>query len=402
MRFCMATTFYPPYNLGGCGTYVRALSRALVAQGHDVEVMHCLDAYRLKFTDPMPDEGPDEGVVVHRLQSPFGFLSPLITQLTGRPGIKSRATRGIFARSFDVVHFHNISLLGGPALITQSQAPVNLYTLHDQWLHCPTHVLWKNNSKPCDRATCFSCSLVSRIPPQLWRYTGLVKRSIDRVDTILAPSEHVARLHRNMGLKPPIHVLPSFSAIEPQSDHAPPRHDRPRFLFVGRLTVSKGIVQLLEEFAGLPAYDLQIVGDGELRSKLERRFACCSNISFLGPKPQAELLSIYKNAAALILPSLVPETFALSIVEAFACSTPAIVRDVGGAGESIEATGGGLIYRTSEELRETLARVACEPGLREALAARARDGFLRLYTSGRHVKNYLALVDSIRHAKGLV
>lgn len=284
--------------------------------------------------------------------------------------------------------------------MTQSRAPVNLYTLHDHWLHCPTHVLWKNNSMPCDRPTCFSCSIASGIPPQLWRYTRLVERSIDRVDTILAPSEHTARLHRNMGLKPPIHVLPSFSAIEPQTDHAP-RHDRPRFLFVGRLTVSKGIVQLLEEFAGLPAYDLQIVGDGDLRSTLERRFASCSNISFLGPKPQAELVPIYQNATALILPSLVPETFALTIVEAFACGTPAIVRDVGGAGESIEATGAGFIYRTSEELRGTLAQIANEPGLRQALAERARDGFLRLYTSARHVKTYLDLVDLIRQAKGL-
>ena len=220
------------------------------------------------------------------------------------------------------------------------------------------------------------------------------------VDMILAPSEHTARLHRNMGLKPPIHVLPSFSAIEPQSDHSP-RHDRPRFLFVGRLTASKGIVQLLEEFAALPAYDLHVVGEGDLRSELERRFASCPNIRFLGAKPQAELLPIYQDATALILPSLVPETFALTIVEAFACCTPAIVRDVGGAVESIEATGGGLIYRTSEDLRGTLARVAHEPGLRQALAGRARDGFLRLYTSARHVENYLAVLDKIRHAKGL-
>ena len=60
MRFCMVTTFYPPYNFGGCGTYVRGLSRALVAQGHDVEVMHCLDAYRLKAAEPTPGEGNDE------------------------------------------------------------------------------------------------------------------------------------------------------------------------------------------------------------------------------------------------------------------------------------------------------------------------------------------------------
>jgi glycosyltransferase involved in cell wall biosynthesis len=90
----------------------------------------------------------------------------------------------------------------------------------------------------------------------------------------------------------------------------------------------------------------------------------------------------------------------LNIVEAFACGTPAIVRDVGGAGESIDATGGGLIYRTSEELRGALARIAYEPGLRQALAGRARNGFLRLYTSARHVKTYLDLVGSIQHAKG--
>jgi len=95
--------------------------------------------------------------VVHRLESPFGFLSPLITQFTGRPGIKSRAMRVIFAQSFDVVHFHNISLVGGPAVITRSRAPVNLYTLHDHWLLCPTHVFWKNNSKQCDGPTCFRC-----------------------------------------------------------------------------------------------------------------------------------------------------------------------------------------------------------------------------------------------------
>jgi glycosyltransferase involved in cell wall biosynthesis len=396
----MVTTFYPPYNLGGCGTYVRALSRALVAQGHQVEVMHCLDAFRLKSVEPMPDEGHDQGVVVHRLESPFGFLSPLITQLSGSPGIKSRATSRILARSFDVVHFHNISLVGGPAVITQSRAPVNLYTLHDHWLLCPTHVFWKNKSKPCDRPTCFSCSLLSGIPPQLWRYTHLVERSIAKVDAMLAPSEFTARQHRNGGLKPPIHVLPSFSAIERRSDRTP-RHHRPRFLFVGRLTAFKGIVQLLEEFAGLPAYDLHVVGDGDLRGKLEDRFARCGNIGFVGPKPQAELVSIYQDATALILPSLVPEVSGLCTLEALACGTPAIVHDVGGAREPIEATGGGLVYRTSEELRIALSRVAYEPGLREMLAGRARNGFQRLYTRERHVENYLALVKSIQLAKGI-
>jgi glycosyltransferase involved in cell wall biosynthesis len=91
----------------------------------------------------------------------------------------------------------------------------------------------------------------------------------------------------------------------------------------------------------------------------------------------------------------------LSILEALACRTPAIVHDVGGAREPIDATGGGLIYQTREELRQALARLAYEPGLREALARRAREGFLRLYTLERHVESYLGLVESIQRAKGI-
>lgn len=33
MRFCMVTTFYPPFHFGGDALYVQALSRELVARG---------------------------------------------------------------------------------------------------------------------------------------------------------------------------------------------------------------------------------------------------------------------------------------------------------------------------------------------------------------------------------
>jgi glycosyltransferase involved in cell wall biosynthesis len=202
-------------------------------------------------------------------------------------------------------------------------------------------------------------------------------------------------------LKPPIHVLPLYSAIEPKSMGSPPQRPRPRFLYVGRLIEPKGIGPLLDEFARLPAYDLHVIGAGDLRRKLEQRFIGCRHIRFLGELARTELVAAYRDATALIFPSLAPETFGLSIVEAFACGTPAIVRDAGGCREPIDATGGGLVYRTDEELRVALARIVNEPGLRERLALRARDGFLRLYTPKRHVESYLAHIAAIRAAKGL-
>ena len=47
LRFCMITTFYPPYNFGGDGIFVRQLSNELARRGHHVEVIHCIDSYRL-------------------------------------------------------------------------------------------------------------------------------------------------------------------------------------------------------------------------------------------------------------------------------------------------------------------------------------------------------------------
>jgi glycosyltransferase involved in cell wall biosynthesis len=400
MRFCMVTTFYPPYHFGGDATYVRALSRALAARGHEVEVVHCEDAYRLAGGEPAPRaaDSVDDGIVVHRLKSRFGALSPLVTQQSGRPGLKAGALRAILAREFDVVHFHNISLVGGPGVLQLSAAPVALYTLHEHWLLCATHIFWKNRSHACDARQCIRCCVRSGIPPQWWRYTGLVERAAARVDAFLAPSDYTARRHREFGIGP-VRVLPLFSTLEPAASAARTDPPTPRFLYVGRITASKGIAALLERFATLPAYELLVAGDGDLRERLERRHARHANIRFVGRVDQERLTALYRGATALLLPSLAPETFGLSIVEAFACGTPAIVRDAGGSRESVDATGGGIVYRGDEELEPALRRLAEDRALRAELGRRAREGYEKLYTRQRHVDDYLACVDEILAGK---
>lgn len=403
MRFCMVTTFYPPYHFGGDATYVRALSRALVARGHEVEVVHCEDAYRAVSRDERSLSAPveEDGIRVHRLRSRFGMLSPLITQQTGRPGLKRRALREILARDFDVVNFHNVSLIGGPGVLALSQAPVTLYTAHEHWLLCPTHIFWKNRGYACDRPQCLRCSLRSGIPPQLWRYTGLIRRSLAHVDTLLAPSAYTAERHRAAGVIREIQVLPLFSILNPGTLPAPVPRPRPFFLYVGRVTASKGVVPLLEYFARYPALDLCIVGDGDLRAALSQRYADRSHISFAGYVPQAQLVDLYRRATAVVLPSLAPETFGLSVVEAFACGTPAIVRDAGGSRETIDNTGAGFVYRTDEEFHQVVQRFAGDPSLRIQLGQLARAGFERWYTPERHVAGYLECIARIRTHKNI-
>ncbi len=400
MRFCMVASYYPPYHFGGDGVFVQSLARALVARGHQVEVVHCEDAYRLKAGGAKPVELVDDGVTVHRLRSAFGALSPLITQQTGSPGLKTSALKQIFARHFDVVNFHNISLVGGLGILPMSQAAVNLYTLHEHWLLCPMHIFWKNGKQACDKPECIRCCLRSGTPPQLWRNGGFVKKSLRHVDALLSPSDYTARRHEEADLGPLIHVLPTYSPVRSGLDEgAAP--DRPRFVYVGRLTASKGISQLASQFATMPQYDLDIYGKGELLDELKRCYAACPWIRFPGFVDHTRMAHCYRNATAMILPSLAPEVFPLCVLEAFACGVPVIVSDAGGSREAVDYNGAGLIYQTEAELRNAVVTLAEQGPLRDTLALRARAAYEQFYCEDRYVADYLALIDRIHEQKAL-
>src|SRR5438309_1988445 len=243
MRFGMVTTFYPPFSYGGDATYVRNLAKALVEQGHDVDVIASTQAYLVRNKDAdQVDPTWEDGVNVRRIRHKAGLLAPLLSQQTGLPALHASALEAFFAKPFDVLHFHNISLLGGPGVVRMGEARARIMSLHDHWLICATHALWKNRSYACDKRTCFSCTIRSGLPPQLWRYTPLRDRSLKSVDRLLAPTEFTAEMHRANGIKAPIEVLPLFSSLE-GSGPAEAKHPR-RIVFAGRITALKGIETL--------------------------------------------------------------------------------------------------------------------------------------------------------------
>jgi glycosyltransferase involved in cell wall biosynthesis len=397
MRLGMVTTFYPPYSFGGDATYVRNLSRGLAARGHEVEVIHCQDAYDLLGGQAPDAPVVDPGVRVHRLHSRGGPLSPLITQQTGRPGLKAAALKRLLGGGrFDVVNFHNISLVGGPGVLAYSRAPITLYTLHEHWLVCPTHIFWKERNRACDGPTCLTCCIKSGVPPQLWRYGPLIRKALDHVDQLIAPSAFTAEKHA--ALERAIEVLPLFAACPPPAEVAPVSPST--FVVVGRVTASKGVEPLLRVFARLPHLQLLVMGDGDQRPALEQAYAASPNIRFLGALPQAELAKHYAAAVALILPSIAPETFGLGVVEAAACGTPALVTaGAGGAVEIIQQTGGGLIYRNEGELAAALRDLSTQPDLRQRLGAAARAGYAAHHTLDRHLDRYEALIARVLEQK---
>lgn len=397
MRFCMVTTFYPPQHFGGDGVYVYRLARALAERGHSVDVVHSADAYRLLSSQPEARGFPDlPGVRVHSLTSWAGALELLITQQTGRPWLHEAALRRILGeRDVDVIHFHNVSLVGGPATLRLGSA-LKLYTLHEHWLVCPMHTLWRYGREACGKRTCIRCQIVGRRPPQLWRHTRLLDRCVRHVDSFIAPSRFTFDKHRELGLDAPMRHLPHFVPSVPCQLPPPQSGARGFFLYAGRLEREKGVDCLVRTFRRYRAADLVVAGDGRERQRLIEETRDLPHVRLVGRLAQEPLRELNQRAIATLVPSECYEVFGLTAVEAFAVGTPAIVRRLGSLPELIEDSGGGLAFDTDDELIEAMERLRRSPRLRLQMGSRAREAQRERWSEEAHLRGYLGIIEELR------
>lgn len=407
-RFLMLTTFYPPHSFGGDAVGIQRLSRGLVKRGHHVTVVHDSDAYQVltKGTLPAaPTPDDDEGVEVIRLSSRLPMLSTLITQQVGRPVVNGSRLRDIIERGhYDVVNFHNVSLIGGPGLFGMASEAVSVYMAHEHWLVCPMHVLWRHGRELCTGKECFRCTLSYRRPPQWWRYTGYLDRELDRLDAIIAMSEFSRDKHREFGLRQPMEVLPYFlpdpeSAVPPHAS-GPSPNERPYFFFAGRLERIKGLDDVIPMFGQLPGAELLVAGDGTHGAALRALAFGMPNVKFLGRIAPEALRRYYEHAIALIVPSECYETFGIVLIEAFRQGTPVIARRLGPFPEIVEASGGGELFSNRDELLAAMTRLSQDGAHRSALAAAGYRAYREQWSESVVVPKYLDIIRRAALRKG--
>lgn len=355
MKFLMSSTFYPPYHLGGDATHVKYLAEELTKVGHEVHVFYNKDAYMVKRRN-LPQITESQGVFTHEFESRLN-LSPYFAYLFGNsPAIIRKFNLLVKEIRPDIVHHHNISLLGY-RLLNNSGSYACIYTAHDYWLVCPTNNLFKNQEEICVVKNCFSCSLRSKRIPQVWRSYRNFKMAIRNIDLLISPSEYVRkRLVQEIDV--PSITLPNFAPYPP--DNIPSSGYENYFLFLGVLEKHKGILNLLELFKeqrhNLNA-KLVIAGGGSLspyiREYIEKN-SLSNSISFLGFVDNPTKYSLYANALAIIIPSIWPENAPLVALEALSVGAPVITSSQGGLPEITEKVDKKLIFDNVSGLRDVL------------------------------------------------
>ena len=398
LKFLMTTTFYPPYHVGGDANHVKYLAEELARQGHEVQVMFSVDAYRIKRGKvPKPDIEPGQ-VQLNPLRSPRGRLEPLLVYLRGKSGyFLKEFDRLVKEISPDVVHHHNISLLGYDFLKKRG-AYLNVYTAHDYWLICRRYDLLKNGQSIChDNRSCALCALRYHRPPQLWRHGDTLRKAIKNVDLAIAPSAYVGSV-LSSATKVPFVTLPNFIPSPPEN--IPPAEFQDYFLYLGRLEEDKGVTELVQVFQNNwreIAAQLVVVGTGSLekhlRSYVEKK-RLGHIVHILGWCEQGRVNSLLSHADALVIPSVWPENCPLVALEALSRGTPVISSDMGGLPEIAGLQGEDFVYGQGH-LKEALIKV------RNARPDRGKikDIYLQHFTPERFTSHYLELVcQRIRNA----
>lgn len=402
LSVCIVSTFYPPYNFGGDGIYAHRLANGLARRGHHVTVLHSPAAYEM-FARKAPTEPYRDhpNVTVHPVHTPLGKWGLLAVQQTGRPGMQARALRRwLHNEAYDVIHYNNVSLLGGPHVFRYGRG-LKLCTLIEHWLVCPMHVLWKFNREVCTQPTCIRCQLAGHRPPQLWRHTGLMRRAARHIDAFLGPSVFTIRMHQERGLRGTMIQLPLFypEPLPPSEAAATLNDGRPYFLFSGRLEKIKGVQDIIPVFRPLPEVDLLIAGTGDFEGELRSLSATAPNIKFLGRVNHKQLQALYRGAVATVVPSLCYETFGLIVAESFAAATPVIVYAQSSLDELVRTYGGGLLYRTPTELRAAIEELRRSPALRERLGREGRAAYEAEFAEEVFLNHYVSLTRALLEKK---
>lgn len=228
----------------------------------------------------------------------------------------------------------------------------------------------------------------ARLAPPLYRRTSIV--------TLSESSRR--ELVEEQGFRPDrVRVVPP--GIDARFRPGGEKSATPLVVAVSRLMAPKRfdlvIRSALAARQSCPELQLVIVGKGEERERLEalvRSLGAEEWVTFAGYLSADELVELYQRAWVLTNGSLA-EGWGMTITEAAACGTPAVVTDIAGHRDAVHPERSGLLAADERAFTEQLTAVLTDPGLRDRLSAGALDRAAELTWDATAIGTLAALAE---------
>jgi glycosyltransferase involved in cell wall biosynthesis len=307
----------------------------------------------------------------------------------------------------DVVHVHNTFPLLSPAVLHACRAasvPV-VATLHNKRLVCASGDFYRNGTTchdcapgaaaPALRHGCYRGSRLATIPVvlgtkvhrQAWgslvsAYVFVSASLRDQLAGLNLDPERVFVRH---------HLIPSRSM--PQVTH------EPAIFYAGRLDEAKGLRVLMDGWdrylrtAPAPGLRLVIAGSGPLEREVAHWASGRSSVELVGQVDGDRCTDLMSRSSAVVLPSIVEETFGLVAVEAMAVGVAPIAAGHGAFTELISSGADGVLFQPGNPaaLADVITDVSNDPDRYAGYGKQARATYEERFDPGQNLEQLLEI-----------
>ena len=342
---------------GGAERYVRDLSAALAARGHEVRV----------FCRASDHGEPDDRRVPARLSArvplPWSPARKVLTHLGDLFDPTGLRVRDLRPYRPDVVHVHNWQGLGILPVARLARAYPTCHTVHDHALCDPNNALGNSGrSAAVDRLLRLrSAWLAGRL-----RHATLLWPAQRIRGTVAARVPGAERLRGR--------VVPLAVPMAVPDQGPGPRN---AFLYLGALSPHKGVDLLLDAWRQVHREvdaTLVLAGDGPLRAEVEDAARRLPTVRYLGFLDGAGKAATLRDAGWLVFTSQCAEVFGIVCVEALVAGRPIVASTV--AAPPMASAASTVTFTGRGELADALVRAARLPvdGYAAMAASAAADG----------------------------
>lgn len=264
---------------------------------------------------------------------------------------------GLSPSIFSVLRKHHIPLV---------------HTVHDYRMVCPAYTFRDGGGRVCEACggkhfyrcavhRCAKGSLVKSLLMAAEMYTrNLFFHPAGHIDGLVFVSRFSQEKHiRNAPAFRHVPARVLYNAVPSLGTY--PEGERESYLLCyGRLSPEKGISTLLKAARALPRVRFKLVGTGPLQAQIQtyKQTEQLDNVEILGYRSGEPLYRLIAGAAYVIVPSECYENNPMTIVEAYALSTPVIGSRIGGIPEIIREgeTGYTFAPADADDLADTIRR----------------------------------------------
>ncbi len=415
MNILMINKFY--FERGGAERYVFELTKLLEEKGHRVIPLamkhgeNLATKYEKYFVSEIATK--PSWHIWQNLRTVFRFFWSFEAQRKLKKLIKdvSRRDASTSREKIDVAHIHNIYHQISPSILPvlkKNKIPI-VMTVHDYKLISPNYNLYLNGrvyNKICGRKygrclrdKCVNKSFVQSLICflEMWWHHKILKVYEKSVDVFIAPSKFVKEKLVAGGYdKNKVKVVPHFVEASEHQNLRMSEEEEKYILYFGRLSEEKGIDVLIKAMQQLPNVKLKIVGEGpsEIKLKTQLTKLKVKNVELLGYKNKDELREIIAGAELVVMPSLAPESFGLSALEAMALGKVVVASKIGTLPELVDKE---FLVKSGQvkELIDKISDLTKQPDYVKMKGYQNRERVEQMYGPKQHYQQIMAVYQEL-------